>query len=387
MEFEATFTPSEISVTSFDFEDGQLPTDWEASPFLVATPCDPPRGDTTPPSNYFWATTLYTGGGENNGKRFVQTSAVDVSEGGSIEFIIRYGADDPYVSNGTENCEDGDAANEEVYLQYSANGGAWVTMYDDWDTVNGYGAAWYNWHFNDIAIPDGAKSSSTRFRWRQPANSGFMYDNWGLDDIKVKAIPPPSASWEASYSGLSSDSINVASNTVSFTKLFPPSNVNKDYSITVSTTLTNGTELGVSKTVNVEASDTTNPTITVPSDVVTDTLTGLCKTSVILGTPITSDECNGENYIGTIAGFSGNLSDYEYPIGITTITWTVSDTAGNTVSSNQFVTVEDNEKPVLIIPTDIVTSTCIIDFGTQIATATDNCSTSLTPSYLSLIHI
>ena len=90
MKFDAIFTPSEISVTSFDFEDGQLPSGWVASPYLVGTPCDPPRGDTTPPSNYFWATTLYSGGGENNGKRFVQTSAVDVSEGGSIEFIIRY---------------------------------------------------------------------------------------------------------------------------------------------------------------------------------------------------------------------------------------------------------------------------------------------------------
>ena len=79
MKFDAVFTPSEISVTSFDFEDGELPTGWEASPFLVGTPCDPPRGDTSPPSNYFWATTLVeTPTHPNFGLRFVQTSAVDV---------------------------------------------------------------------------------------------------------------------------------------------------------------------------------------------------------------------------------------------------------------------------------------------------------------------
>ena len=376
MKFEATFTPSETSVTEFDFNDGNRPPGWDSSPYQVAQPCNPATGDTADNSNYFWATTLQTSG-NNIGKRFVQTSAVDVSEGGSLEFFIRYGKDDP-----SPGCEDPERPNEEVKLQYSINGGSsWVTIFEGWDTNYSKSNPWYSWYAVDEPIPPGARTSSTIFRWYQPDNDGDIWDNWGLDDIVVKAIPPPSASWEASYSGLSSDSINVASNTVSFTKLFPPSNVNRDYSITVSTTLTNGTELGVSKTVNVEASDTTNPIITVPSDIVTNTLTGLCTTTVTLGTPITSDECNGENYIGTIAGFSGNLSDYEYPIGITTITWTVSDTAGNTVSSNQFVTVEDNEKPVLVIPTDIVTSTCIIDFGAQIATATDNCSTSLTPSY------
>ena len=126
-----------------------------------------------------------------------------------------------------------------------------------------------------------------------------MYDNWGLDDIKVKAIPPPSASWEAGYSGLNSDTINVASNTVSFTKLFPPSNVNKDYSVTVSTTLTNGTITSTTKIVNVQASDIIKPSIIV-TDIVTNTLNGLCSTNVDLGTPITSDNCS-------VYGFKGNI--------------------------------------------------------------------------------
>ena len=57
---------------------------------------------------------------------FVQTLPVDVSYGGSLEFLIRYGADDPFPG-----CEDGEKEDEEVYLQYSIdNGSTWVTFFD-----------------------------------------------------------------------------------------------------------------------------------------------------------------------------------------------------------------------------------------------------------------
>ena len=64
-------------------------------------------------SNYFWAATT-SGPGDRfgPGRRFVQTSEVDVSQGGSIEFLIRYGADCTIGRLG--RCEDGDAPNEEV---------------------------------------------------------------------------------------------------------------------------------------------------------------------------------------------------------------------------------------------------------------------------------
>ena len=371
MKFEATFTPGATSVTEYDFNDGNRPAGWDSSPYLVAQPCNPPKGVRSPPSNYFWATTLQSGG-PNNGRRFVQTSAVDVSQGGSIEFYIRYGADDP-----GRGCEDPDLSNEEVYLQYKLDGGSWINMYEDWDTVRNKSAAWYNWYFQNVPIPDGAKSSSTKFRWYQPSNSGSPWDNWGLDDIVVKAISPPSASWESGYSGLSSDTFNVASNTVSFTKLFPPSNQEKVYSVTISTTLSNGTIIDGTRDVTVPASDTSIPSITI-SDIVTNTLTGLCKTNVDLAIPVTSDNCSVAGYVGIIAGYSGSLSDYEYPTGITSITWTVSDTAGNISSTIQLVTVIDNEDPVLTIPADIFSSTCSVVIG--VASATDNCST-LTASY------
>ena len=387
--FESVFTPSETSVTQYDFNDGRKPDGWETSPYTIGTPCNPPKGNRGPgdedTNKYFWALEFASDWRETGVRRFVETSAVDVSQGGSIEFYIRYGADDPagnsqsiYRIPKEFNCEDGDEEDEEVYLQYKTETGNWTDMYDGWNTdQNQKQALWYSWKEEDLTIPDDAKSSSTKFRWYQPEATNYYFDNWGVDDIVVKAIPPPSEYWEVSYSGLGSETFNIPSNTVSFTKLFPPSNVNKDYSVTVTTTLTNGTATSTTRIVNVIASDTNNPTISV-TNIVTNTFTGLCSTTLYLGIPITSDNCSVNGYVATIAGYSGILADYPYPVGVTSVTWTVSDTAGNISSTIQLVTVIDNEDPVLTIPANTITNTCSVFIGG--ASATDNC-TSLTPSY------
>ena len=364
--FEATFTPGATSVTEYDFNDGNRPVGWDSSPYLVAQPCNPPKGVRSPPSNYFWATTLQSGG-PNNGRRFVQTSAVDVSEGGSIEFYIRYGADDPGYG-----CEDPDLANEEVYLQYKVDGGNWEDMYEDWNTVSNKSAAWYNWYFQSVPIPDGAKSISTSFRWYQPSNSGSPWDNWGLDDIVVKAISPPSASWEAGYSSLSSDTFSIPSNTVSFTKLFPASNQDKVYSVTISTTLTNGSIVATKKDITVPASDNIPPVVDPVPTLTFNTDTGSCTTQLTLaelGTVSVTESCT---YL-----MVNDNPDLLFSIGSNTLIWTITDAASNSTVVPQIILVLDNEDPILTIPPDIVTGTCSVSIG--IASATDNCG-SLTPA-------
>ncbi|SHJ19537.1 gliding motility-associated C-terminal domain-containing protein, partial [Algibacter luteus] len=64
-----------------------------------------------------------------------------------------------------------------------------------------------------------------------------------------------------------------------------------------------------------------------------------------------------------------------FPIGDTTVTWTVTDTAGNTATCTQIVTVEDNEAPVFVekLPSD-ATYECSFVPDATILTATDNCS-------------
>jgi len=227
--FDLEYIPTAAVATTFDFNDGQLPDGWESSPYIVGTPCTsdtaPPwgSGDSPDNTNYFWATltssdTAIINDNINSSccigreKRFVETNAVNVLNGGVVEFYIRYGNDDPL--NG---CEDPDIEDEEVYLQFQKNGGNWVTMYDSWDTIScwpqasrsatcynlrvGGGAPYYEWTKYDIAIPEGAKSTSTKFRWIQPNNSDPQgdWDNWGLEDVIVTRLPAASSSWTLDF--------------------------------------------------------------------------------------------------------------------------------------------------------------------------------------------
>ncbi|MFL2603859.1 MAG: gliding motility-associated C-terminal domain-containing protein [Flavobacteriaceae bacterium] len=369
VQFNVLYIPSENSVTEFDFNDGNLPAGWTSSPFTVGQPCNPARGDTPSGTNYFWATNTQSGG-PDNGKRFVETSAVNVINGGSIEGLIRYGADDP-----DPGCEEPDASNEEVYLEYSINGGSnWVRFYSGWDTINNNSYDWYDWDEFDITIPDLAKTSSTIFRWYQPNNSGTRYDNWGLEDIIVNAIPAPAASWNFDFGNGDTGLSASATSTLSFTKLYPSSNVVTNYSVTISTTLTDGNSVGLTQSVAVIPSDVIPPTVIPPVNIQVDSDPGSCDAVLSLsdvGTPTTSDNCA----INSVENDNPTLT---FVNGVNILTWIVTDSASNTSIVTQTITVNDNEDPVLTIPTDIISTNCNVDIG--VASATDNCGVGVPSS-------
>ena len=360
--FNVVYIPSENSVTEFDFNDGNLPTGWSSSPYTVGQPCNPARGNTPSNTNYFWATILQSGG-PNNGKRFVQTNPVDVSYGGSLEFLIRYGADDP-----APGCEDGEKVDEEVYLQYSINGGnTWEDIFTDWDTASGYSAAWYDWYANDIAIPLAAQTSSTIFRWYQPDNDGDIWDNWGLEDVTVNAIPAPAASWNFDFGNGDIGSSGLSTSTFSFTKLYSPSNTTRNFSVTISTTLTDGNIVGLTQNISVAPSDIVPPTVTPPINISVDTDPGSCEVVLSqsdVGTPTTSDNCS-------ITLVENDKPSLTFNKGINVLTWTVTDNSSNTTTVTQTITVFDVESPTLTIPADIISANCSLTIG--VASATDNC--------------
>ena len=107
------------------------------------------------------------------------------------------------------------------------------------------------------------------------------------------------------------------------------SNGAQTQSITVSTsgsyyvTVTNASGCSaVSAATTVTVSDTTVPSITAPATVSITTNNGCNANNVTLGTPVTSDNC-------AVASVTNNAPN-SFPLGNTTVTWTVTDTSGNT---------------------------------------------------------
>ncbi|MFZ1617793.1 MAG: HYR domain-containing protein, partial [Flavobacteriales bacterium] len=88
----------------------------------------------------------------------------------------------------------------------------------------------------------------------------------------------------------------------------------------------------------VTVSDNVNPTITCPADVTATTNTACTATGVVLGTPVTADNCG-------VASVTNN-APATFPLGVTNVTWTVTDNSGNTATCIQKVTVSDNVNPV-----------------------------------------
>ena len=122
----------------------------------------------------------------------------------------------------------------------------------------------------------------------------------------------------------------------------------------------------------VTVTDNELPTITAPADLSVNNTPGVCgATGVAIGTATADDNCN-------VASVT-NDAPATFPIGETTVTWTVEDDAGLTASSEQKVTVTDNEAPTITAPAVVsvnntpgVCGATGVDIGT--ATAYDNCN-------------
>jgi hypothetical protein len=143
----------------------------------------------------------------------------------------------------------------------------------------------------------------------------------------------------------------------------------------VQCTATNGIGSPASCSFNVTVADNQTPAISCPADVTANTSPNSCDANVNTGTPTVSD--NDPNVT-----VSGTRSDSQpmgapYPKGTTTITWTATDTAGNSASCQQAVTVNDATAPVVTLngPASM-TVECHASFTDPGATAADNCGGS-----------
>ncbi len=138
---------------------------------------------------------------------------------------------------------------------------------------------------------------------------------------------------------------------------------------TVTWTATDSAGNTASCTQIVTVVDAENPVITCPTSITLNTDLGQCTSTASIGVATATDNCG----VPTIS----NDAPTVFPIGDTTVTWTATDSVGNTASCTQIVTVVDAENPVITCPTAITINTdlgqCTSTASIGLATATDNC--------------
>ena len=95
----------------------------------------------------------------------------------------------------------------------------------------------------------------------------------------------------------------------------------------------------------VTVTDNELPTITCPASVSVNNDPGQCYATVTLVNPVTSDNCGVQSVT--------NDAPATFPVGTTTVTWTVNDIHGNSKTCQQTVTVTDNELPTITCPAGV----------------------------------
>ncbi|WP_189606232.1 HYR domain-containing protein, partial [Salinimicrobium marinum] len=124
---------------------------------------------------------------------------------------------------------------------------------------------------------------------------------------------------------------------------------------------------------DVTITDDEDPTITCPAPINLNVDAGICGAVVEFTTP-EGDDNSGDV---TVTQIAGPVSGEVFPVGVTTVTFQVEDTAGNTVTCSFDVTVTDNEDPEITsvsnITQNVDVDSCSATVEYELPTATDNC--------------
>ncbi len=185
-----------------DFDNGTIGVGWNST---AANPVFNNPCGAGPAGAHLWVGTT------PSSNRTLITVDYDVSIGGcDIEWYMRYGR-----VQGSGDCEDPDAQDEGVHLQWSTNNGGTWTDFPGPDqepvgnlnvnppyptTTPGTGGYWqpysgqsaqagselYYWNLYNCPIPVSATTANTRFRWAQLATSSSGFDAWGIDEVEIK---------------------------------------------------------------------------------------------------------------------------------------------------------------------------------------------------------
>ncbi|MDB9961477.1 HYR domain-containing protein, partial [Oceanihabitans sp.] len=120
----------------------------------------------------------------------------------------------------------------------------------------------------------------------------------------------------------------------------------------------------------------TSPNAALVGDVEVDNDLGACGAQLSLAVPIAGDNCPGVTITNDYNN-TGNASDF-YPVGTTTVTWTVTDAQNLSTSCTIDVTVYDTEAPVVMcdeieVTLDGITGEVDVPASDLDNNSTDNC--------------
>ncbi len=184
-------------------------------------------------------------------------------------------------------------------------------------------------------------------------NASIATQTVTVNDIIPPVVTAPSNITVSSITGCNAQNVNLGSpvysdncSVVSVTNNAPATYPAGNTTVTWTVTDASGNSTSVIQTVTVL--DQTAPTIVAPSNITTATNSGCAATGIALGNPVTSDNCSAVTLV--------NNAPSSYPIGITIITWTATDAAGNSTTALQSVTVNDATAPIVTAPANITVS-------------------------------
>ncbi|MFB5610368.1 MAG: HYR domain-containing protein [Nitrosopumilaceae archaeon] len=167
------------------------------------------------------------------------------------------------------------------------------------------------------------------------------------DFTKPTILPPNDLQIEAT-GGLTPVSVGQAMATDESGIQSLTSNAPTEFSIGITTviwTAIDGAGNVAIATQTVTVSDTTSPTISLPSDILVEA-SNPTQNIVELTAPIVTDN------VGVIS-ITNDAPEY-FPIGETIVTWTATDVMGNTSTVPQKVIITDTSKPTLYVPNDLI---------------------------------
>ncbi len=115
-----------------------------------------------------------------------------------------------------------------------------------------------------------------------------------------------------------------------------------------------------------------------PPDITQTNDPGNCSAVVNVPKPVVNDPCNEGYSVINSFNNSDNASG-TYPVGVTTVNWTITDASGNVTTCVQKVTVNDLEKPILTCPANVTQTATpgncsLINVIIPNPVATDNCA-------------